>query len=136
MHFFFISFQSMELLILSKLQWDLTAITAYDYLDYLLTTLMTNSSNEKALKSSTEKLIAMCAAESAFMELPPSLIASASLASAVQQDFESNPPCSDLNLNEIVRKLQRVTKTEMVINHDTLMNDGKEMNFPSFFRIA
>lgn len=105
----------MELLILSKLQWDLTAITAYDYLDYLLTTLMmTSAGNEKALKSSTEKLIAMCAAESQFMELPPSLIASASLASAVQQDFESNPPCSDLNLNEIVRKLQRVTKTEMV----------------------
>ena len=29
----------MELLILSKLHWDLTAITAYDYVDHLLETL-------------------------------------------------------------------------------------------------
>ena len=29
----------MELLILSKLKWDLTAITAYDYLDHLLEAL-------------------------------------------------------------------------------------------------
>ena len=35
-YYFFCHFQSMELLILSKLQWDLTAITAYDYLDHLL----------------------------------------------------------------------------------------------------
>ena len=31
----------MELLILSKLQWDLTAITAYDYMDHLLENLQT-----------------------------------------------------------------------------------------------
>ena len=36
-------FQSMELLILSKLKWDLTAVTAYDYLDHLLDALHRNS---------------------------------------------------------------------------------------------
>merc|ERR1712165_631948 len=30
---------SMELLILSKLKWDLTAITSYDYLDHMMNTL-------------------------------------------------------------------------------------------------
>ena len=33
----------MELFILSKLKWDLTAVTAYDYLDHLLDALHRNS---------------------------------------------------------------------------------------------
>ena len=36
----------MELLILSKLKWDLTAVTAYDYLDHLLDALHRNSGEE------------------------------------------------------------------------------------------
>ena len=36
----------MELLILSKLKWDLTAVTAYDYLDHLLEALHRNSGEE------------------------------------------------------------------------------------------
>ena len=36
----------MELLILSKLKWDLTAVTAYDYLDHLLEALHRNNSSD------------------------------------------------------------------------------------------
>ena len=36
----------MELLILSKLKWDLTAVTAYDYLDHLLEALHRNTGEE------------------------------------------------------------------------------------------
>ena len=38
----------MELLILSKLKWDLTAVTAYDYLDHLLEALHRNNSSDDA----------------------------------------------------------------------------------------
>ena len=38
----------MELLILSKLKWDLTAVTAYDYLDHLLEALHRNNSSNDA----------------------------------------------------------------------------------------
>ena len=37
----------MELLILSKLKWDLTAVTSYDYLDYLLEFLVEPNKNRK-----------------------------------------------------------------------------------------
>ena len=36
----------MELLILSKLKWDLTAVTAYDYLDHLLEALHRHNSSD------------------------------------------------------------------------------------------
>jgi hypothetical protein len=38
----------MELLILSKLKWDLTAVTSYDYLDYLLDALLNPNKNRKS----------------------------------------------------------------------------------------
>jgi hypothetical protein len=38
----------MELLILSKLKWDLTAVTSYDYLDYLLDVLLNPNKNRKS----------------------------------------------------------------------------------------
>ena len=44
----FILFQTMELLILSKLKWDLTAVTSYDYLDYLLDALLNPNKNRKS----------------------------------------------------------------------------------------
>ena len=109
--------QSMELLILSKLKWDVTAITAYDYLDHLLNSLknscytatsdninQSNNSREgyntnnsevsfyeslcsDSLKRSAEKLILLCATDYRFANLPPSIVASAALMSAIQQEI-------------------------------------------------
>ena len=107
----------MELLILSKLKWDVTAITAYDYLDHLLNALKKSSYNAKSdniaessnsregyntnesessfyellssdsLKRSAEKLILLCATDYRFANLPPSIVASAALMSAIQQEI-------------------------------------------------
>ena len=133
----------MELLILSKLQWDLTAITAYDYLDHLLHVLEkseVNTSNPEeapvdndddedevvhylldpaqmgSLRKHTERLITLCATDPSFNHVPASMVASASLASAVQQDYESNPPTSGptVQLNQIVGRIQGFTKIEKV----------------------
>ena len=115
--------QSMELLILSKLKWDLTAITAFNYLDHLLAIFQRSelgSNNTTidpdhlySLRRQTERLITLCATESSFLGQPPSRVASASLASAVQQDFESHPPTS-VNINDVLEKLQSCTRIEMV----------------------
>ena len=53
------------------------------------------------------------------MSLPASWLASASLASAVQQDFESgHPPTAEVSvsLKEIVSEIRKVTRVEMVRN--------------------
>ena len=124
----------MELLILSKLKWDLTAITAYDYIDHLLTLLnspnntsasTSNQSHESSsnllgsermnsLRQQTEKLITLCATDPNFLTQPPSRVASASLASAVQQDHVSQPITS-LSLQSVFQKLQKYTQIELVI---------------------
>jgi len=44
---------SMELLILSKLKWDLTAITSYDYLDYMINDTITPKVSQPILITST-----------------------------------------------------------------------------------
>ena len=106
----------MELLILSKLKWDLTAITAYDYLDHLLDALKKSISNgedetedishntrnvkyesqrsslnqllnSSSLRINAEKIILLCATDYRFANLPPSVVASAALMSAIQQEI-------------------------------------------------
>ena len=171
----------MELLILSKLKWDVTAITAYDYLDHLLIALkksLYNSEeseiahygnktvknetqstlfqllNSQSLRITAEKIILLCATDYRFANLPPSVVASAALMSAIQQEIcqnQQNPPLrrsiliqtqdalpysssttssgllnrsgqvtsstsslKDINLNQIVARLQILTRVQMV----------------------
>ena len=136
----------MELLILSKLKWDLAAITAYDYLDHLLDAVA-NPEQERddddddhvtslpvtpslpldpnrfgALREQTERLITLCATDPAFLALPPSAVASASLASVVQkelvmaQEEEGDRRGGEevVNLQEVQNRLQAYTNIEMV----------------------
>ena len=171
----------MELLILSKLKWDVTAITAYDYLDHLLNALKKsiynteesetiaydnkrvqnepNSSliqllNSPSLRINAEKIILLCATDYRFANLPPSVVASAALMSAIQQEicqsqkkqsmrrsviFQAQEPINyslpssssqslnisgnltsanssfkNINLNQIVARLQILTRVQMV----------------------
>ena len=46
----------MELLILSKLKWDLTTVTAYDYLDHLLEALHRNNSSDNDAEADSRLL--------------------------------------------------------------------------------
>ena len=75
----------MELLILSKLKWDLSAVTPYDFLEHLLRQLQEdgallqehNTSNrllqEEQFKKNTERIILNCAQEFRFVPFYPHL---------------------------------------------------------------
>ena len=167
----------MELLILSKLKWDVTAITAYDYLDHLIIALKksiyndneseetsphakneTQSSsliqllNSSSVRINAEKIILLCATDYRFASLPPSVVASSALMSAIQQEIcqnqqkqkqlkaivlqehnakkyssfsrscvtssgqivKSNSSVRDINLNQIVARLQILTRVKTV----------------------
>lgn len=111
----------MELLILSKLKWDLTAITAYDFLDHILERLrgplLSDRAQVDSLRRHTEHLVSLCATETAFLSgpapTPPSLVASAALASAIQQDWESQPPEAG-GMADIFERLGKLARIEMV----------------------
>lgn len=108
--------QSMELLILSKLKWDLTAITSYDYLDFMINTVSTTSSTSTLIsegnqvRKNTEKLVTLCATDETFMSMPPSLVAASALVTAIEQD-DSN---QHINLNEIVACIRNSTNLQIV----------------------
>ena len=67
------SSQEMELLILSKLKWDLSAVTPYDFLEHLLRQLQEDEIQEQStsnrllqedqFKKNTERIILNCAQE-------------------------------------------------------------------------
>ena len=72
----------MELLILSKLKWDLSAVTPYDFLEHLLRQLQEedgallhehSTSNrllqEEQFKKNTERIILNCAQEFRYLSL-------------------------------------------------------------------
>ena len=122
----------MELLILSQLKWDITAITAYDYLDHLLDALDVDNgpipSDFEELRRHTERFITLCATEDIFLSLPPSMIASAALASAVRSTNNST------NLiTSTIDRLQNLTNIEMVnINIYLFISNSKNSHFPIF----
>ena len=74
--------------------------------------LFLDSNSLSSLRHHSERLITLCATDDSFMSLPPSMVASASIASAVQQDYESGH--MGLDVKEIVHKIQEVAKIEMV----------------------
>lgn len=75
----------MELLILSKLKWDLSAVTPYDFLEYLLRLLAEEGAgivDSAVLRRHTENFIILCATEYRFSGYPASMLSSAALAAA------------------------------------------------------
>jgi cyclin D2 len=129
----------MELLILSKLKWDLSAITPYDFLEYLLKLLTDDTSartcttsgqlippleerlDTDLLKKSTENFIVLCATEFRFSMYPPSMLSSAALAAAAsrleEQQLDNNSiEQLDNRLstrNSLLKQLQVLTGVEL-----------------------
>jgi len=116
---------SMELLILSKLKWDLTAITSYDYLDYMINNTISKSIKgncsqmlleresskvETKVRRNTEKLVTLCATDETFMSMPPSLVAASALVTAIEQDASVT---NNFNLNQIVTNIRNLTNLEI-----------------------
>ena len=108
---------------MSKLKWDLTAITSYDYLDYMINSSISKKGNnssstnllqpklETKVRRNTEKLVTLCATDETFMTMPPSLVAASALVTAIEQDTTVT---NNFNLNQIVTNIRDLTKLEIV----------------------
>ena len=149
----------MELLILSKLKWDLTAVTAYDYLDHLMNTVSSmhfshlseegdlhphphhQSTSQQGqqqqaegsgasggggvwdretthtIRNLTERIVLLCATDSEFATISPSLIASAAFVAAVQNSpsYTNRSVRKEVNLNHVTAQLESVAKFDKVI---------------------
>jgi cyclin D2 len=75
-----------ELLVLSRLKWDLAAVTPNDFLNLILRRLQSRTKSRDTftlIKKHAQTFIALCAADFQFSAYPPSMIAAASVGTAV-----------------------------------------------------
>ncbi|KAK5643839.1 hypothetical protein RI129_007684 [Pyrocoelia pectoralis] len=95
---------SWELLVLSKLQWNAAAITAFDYIDHI-TDRFTWGGESTYLRRHAHTLVSICYTEPALIQVAPSLIASACICAAMRglrmssTTAATNDICSLLNVD-------------------------------------
>lgn len=104
---------SWELLVLSKLKWDISAVTPHDFLKHLLSRLLEKDSNigYKRVHNHAKTIISLCATEFVFSRYCPSIIACASVASAlcgVGWTYKSGH-----TLEQLLQRLTAITNIEM-----------------------
>uniref|UniRef100_A0A6P7GFV0 G1/S-specific cyclin-D2-like n=1 Tax=Diabrotica virgifera virgifera TaxID=50390 RepID=A0A6P7GFV0_DIAVI len=95
---------SWELLVLSKLQWNASAITGFDYIDQVLERCSWGHASQ-LLRRHALTLIPICYTEPNLIQTPPSVIAASCISSAVRglklmfSEIAIRDVCSLLNVN-------------------------------------
>ncbi|XP_046394508.1 G1/S-specific cyclin-D2-like [Ischnura elegans] len=103
-----------ELMVLAKLKWDMSAVTPHDFIPHLL--LRLPAVQDKTLfdasmvKRHARTFVALCTGEYKFSTYTPSMIASASIAAALDGlDWTSKTGCSR---SQLLDTLHRITSIE------------------------
>ncbi|GAB0097317.1 Cyclin [Sergentomyia squamirostris] len=91
--------RSWELLLLASLQWNLNAITGFDYIDHILQRVPWGSENPH-IRTHAHTLVSVCLTELVFMQTLPSVLAAACICAATRG---INSPSARLALGDIVR---------------------------------
>ncbi|XP_018326730.1 G1/S-specific cyclin-D2-like [Agrilus planipennis] len=101
---------SWEVLVLSKLQWNIAAVTGYDYIDQVIERF--HWGNESILlRRHAHTLVSICYTEPSLVQTPPSLIAAACICSAIRglklssDNQATRDVCYILNLDPISLEL-------------------------------
>jgi len=111
-----------ELLVLSRLKWDMCAITPHDFVDLLLTRLRVQLQpqcrvNINNRRDKTRRIahgfIAMCALEYKLTMWPPSMIACACVAASVRGEAQRSDPSTAASVtDDVLAQLQQITAIE------------------------
>ena len=105
--------QQWELLVLSRLKWDICSITPHDFVDHLMTRLdVTNPWGP--VRRTAHGYIALCALEYKFAMCPPSMIACACVVVALRNELDPTMSTADVTVNDILAQLQAITDIEIV----------------------
>ncbi|CAG2102160.1 unnamed protein product [Medioppia subpectinata] len=104
-----------ELLVLNRLKWDLAAITPNDFLNILLRRLHKwpkVSEVHKLIKKHAQTFIALCAADWTFSMFPSSMLAAASITTAIEglTRLENNNLCYSIPM---IFQLHQITGIEL-----------------------
>lgn len=117
--------RNFETLLATKLKWDLAAVTAFDFIDQILQRVTwCNSMQEKIVRVHSVTLINLCCTDYEFLNVKPSVIAAASIMSAmvgIRIKIDSDHLkrlCSLIKANpseveKIASKIERIVNEEM-----------------------
>ena len=123
-------FQEWEVLLLSKLEWDMCSIIAFDFVEHIIQRLAgeVDGISTEALRSSSEALITMCSGHGSFTKTSPCLIASACVYSTLKSGgggCDSTSSSSDMSIgsdtnitgchDKVVRIITDITQLSQVI---------------------
>lgn len=127
----------MELVILSRLKWDLSAVTPNAFLEHLLKMISEEDSFlerdlMKGIKGKADITIILCATEFRFSMYPPSMLSSAALAHSAQEMQRENTlgDLEEFSVNELISRLQILTRVENDCLNDCIyqIERAKEAN--------
>lgn len=95
--FCFMVSQEWEVLLLSKLDWDMSAVIAFDFVEHIIqrvTILYGSGFNTDLVRRHSETLITMCSAHYLFSSISPCLIAAASVLTTLRPFLEASTSSS------------------------------------------
>lgn len=100
----------MESVVLSKLKWDLSAVTPHDFLEQVLSRLeCIDREQTEVIKKHAQTFVALCATDCKFMMYPPSMIAAGSVGAATHG---LNNTCPYFHI-KLLQKLHQITGIDM-----------------------
>lgn len=108
---------SWEQLVIDKLKWDLWAITPHDFLAYILRRLPFVS-NDPMVKRHAQTFMTLCATDFKFSMHSPSIIAAASIGTAIKGLMDSVHQRT--SFNQILARLHDITHIETDVLHSCL----------------
>ncbi|XP_030076462.1 G1/S-specific cyclin-D3 [Microcaecilia unicolor] len=73
-----------EIIVLGKLKWDLAAVLSHDFLEHIIRYLSLPVHESELVKKHAESFIILCTVDFTFSIYPPSMIATGSIAAAMQ----------------------------------------------------
>ncbi|KAK0149048.1 G1/S-specific cyclin-D1 [Merluccius polli] len=76
--------RQMELMVLTKLKWDLASVTPLDFIDLFMSRLPVRPENMPILRKHAQTFVALCATDVKFIACPPSMVAAGSLVASVK----------------------------------------------------
>ncbi|XP_059927276.1 G1/S-specific cyclin-D1 [Gadus macrocephalus] len=101
----------MELLVLSKLKWDLAAVTPHDFMEHFLSKLNIHPSTRQILRKHAQTFVALCATDVNFIASPSSMVAAGSVAAAVQGLYLKSPD-SSLSAHNLTNFLSQIIRSD------------------------
>ncbi|KAM9832363.1 G1/S-specific cyclin-D1 [Neosynchiropus ocellatus] len=101
----------MELLVLSKLKWDLASVTPHDFIEHFLSKLTIHPSTKQILRKHAQTFVALCATDVNFIASPPSMVAAGSVVAAVQGLYLKSQDAS-LSSQNLTNFLSQVIRSD------------------------